>query len=63
MERQFFTVAEVASITGVSKVSLYRAIDRDEIPHFSIGSAIRIPKTWIDSLAQGGEADGGETAF
>ncbi len=50
MHRQFYTVLEVAEITGFSKVTLYRAISRQEVPVVKIGADIRIPKTWVDQL-------------
>lgn len=47
-ERQFYTVQEVYEITGFSRVTLYRAISRNEIPTVRIGAAMRIPKSWVD---------------
>ncbi|PSR30174.1 MAG: DNA-binding protein [Sulfobacillus benefaciens] len=54
MERQFFTVQEIAELTGFSKVTLYRAISRQEIPTIKIGVALRIPKTWLDQVLNAG---------
>jgi excisionase family DNA binding protein len=53
MERQLYTVKEVQEITGFSKVTLYRAISRQEIPTVKIGAAIRVPKTWVDQQILG----------
>ncbi len=54
MERQFFTVQEMAALTGFSKATLYRAISRNEIPTIKIGVALRIPKTWLDQVLNAG---------
>jgi excisionase family DNA binding protein len=51
MERQFYTVEEVHEITGLSKPTIYRAIqekNEKKIPSLRVAGAIRIPKWWID---------------
>lgn len=50
MKRQFYTVDEVREITGLSKPTIYRAIQENKIPSLRLAGAIRIPKWWIDQL-------------
>ena len=49
-ERQFYTVEEVHEITGLSKPTIYRAIQEKKLPSLREAGAIRIPKWWIDQL-------------
>lgn len=58
MERQFYTVEEVHEITGLSKPTIYRGVDRKKIPSFKVFGAIRIPKWWIDQFLNPPEAAG-----
>lgn len=49
MERQFYTVQEVAEITGLSEPTIYRGIHAKKVPTLpKISTAERIPKWWID---------------
>jgi excisionase family DNA binding protein len=48
LERQFYSVEELASITGLSKPTIYREIKRKNIPALSLTGSIRIPKSWIE---------------
>ena len=50
-KRQFYTVEEIHEITGLSKPTIYRGVDRKKIPSFKVCGAIRIPKWWIDQFA------------
>lgn len=52
LERRFVTINEAAIVLGVSKQSLYRAINRGEIPAVHIGAAMRISITWLKDLEQ-----------
>ena len=51
IRRQFYTVEEVAEITGLSKPTIYRGVERKKIPSFRVFGAIRIPKWWIDQFS------------
>ncbi len=52
MERQFYTVTEIAEILGISKPSVYRAIADGEIPSVTIRGRVLVPKRWVDQLLQ-----------
>lgn len=40
---RFSTVAEVAAALRVSKMSIYRLVEDEELPAFRVGRSIRIP--------------------
>ncbi len=50
MERQFYSVDEIAEITALSKPTIYRAIQNKTIPSLRVAGAIRVPKWWLDQL-------------
>ena len=50
MERQFYTVIEVAEIFGISKATAYRAIAAGEIPSTTIRGRVLVPKWWVDQM-------------
>lgn len=43
-EVQFLTVAEVASIMRVSKMTVYRMVHAGEIPAIRVGRSFRVPE-------------------
>lgn len=52
MERQFYTVIEVAEMLGISRATAYRAIADGEIPSITIRGRVLVPKWWVDQLLQ-----------
>jgi excisionase family DNA binding protein len=48
--RRTLTVAEVADIAGVSRISIYEAVRRGEIQAVRIGKRIVVPRTVVDQL-------------
>ena len=52
---QFYTVAEVAELTRVSRMTVYRMVHAGELPAVRFGSSYRVPKTAIDAML--GEED------
>lgn len=52
-EVQFFTVAEVASIMRVSKMTVYRMVHNGDLPAVRVGRSFRVPEdavtTYLDS--------------
>lgn len=58
VDKQFYGVAEVSAITGISKCTLYRAIAQKKIPTLKILSTLRIPKWWVDQVGQPGDGGG-----
>lgn len=48
----FVKVSEFSRIMGISTVSIYRLIERDEIPYYRIGRSIRLN---VDDFREGKE--------
>jgi excisionase family DNA binding protein len=46
---EFWTVAEVATLIRVSKMSVYRLVHNGELDHKRIGRSIRIPDKSIST--------------
>ncbi len=51
---QFLTVAEVAEITRVSRMTVYRMVHSGELPAVRVGSSYRVPRTALEQLLAGG---------
>ena len=49
-ERQTYTVSQIQSILGISRSLAYQLINDGSIPSLKLGKAIRIPKSYIDSI-------------
>lgn len=47
-------VPEAAALLGLSKSTLYRAIDRGELPAIKFGRAVQIPRHIVDRLLADG---------
>lgn len=47
---QFYTVAEVADLTRVSKMTVYRMVHAGDLPAVRVGSSYRVPKSAVDQL-------------
>ncbi len=47
---QFVTVAEVAEMTRVSKMTVYRMVHSGELPAVRVGNSYRVPKAAVDEL-------------
>lgn len=54
---QFFTVAEVAEMTRVSRMTVYRMVHSGELPAVRFGNSYRVPKSALDQLLSGGSSD------
>lgn len=46
--RRTYTVREAAAILGVGPATLYRAVERNEVPFIAIGKRRLIPRVWVD---------------
>ncbi|MFJ9821154.1 helix-turn-helix domain-containing protein [Streptomyces sp. NPDC101151] len=58
-EVNFLTVAEVASIMGVSKMSVYRLVHSGHLPAIRIGSSFRVPEQAVyEFLREAAHVDG-----
>lgn len=47
---QFLTVAEVAEITRVSRMTVYRMVHSGELPAVRFGSSYRVPRSSLEQL-------------
>ena len=47
---QFFTVAEVADLTRVSRMTVYRMVHAGDLPAVRVGNSYRVPKSAVDQL-------------
>ncbi|MCL6562168.1 MAG: helix-turn-helix domain-containing protein [Firmicutes bacterium] len=47
--QELFTVKEVSAITRLSLPTIYRAIEKGEIPALKIGRSRRIPRWWVEA--------------
>lgn len=57
-ERQYYNVAEVATIFGISKPSLYRLINEGEFPAVRIRGRVFVPRRAIDEMTEAAVANG-----
>ena len=49
----FLTVAEVASIMRVSKMTVYRLVHAGELPAVRVGRSFRVPEKAVHSYLEG----------
>ena len=56
IERQTYTVPEVAKILGIGRNTAYEICRNGEIPTIKIGGRVLVPRTAIDELLQGESA-------
>ena len=47
-ERLVYSVYDLVELLGISISSVYKALERNEIPHIKVGSRILIPKKMLD---------------
>ena len=47
---ELLTVAEVATLMRLSKMTIYRLIDSGQLPAIRVGRSLRIPKTSVESF-------------
>lgn len=47
---QFLTVAEVAEIARVSKMTVYRMVHSGDLPAVRFGSSYRVPRSALEQL-------------
>ena len=51
-EARFLTVAEVASIMRVSKMTVYRLVHAGELPAIRVGRSFRVPENAVHQYLQ-----------
>ena len=50
---QFLTVAEVAAMMRVSKMTVYRLVHGGELPAARVGRSLRVPKRAVEDYLKG----------
>ncbi|GAA4677688.1 helix-turn-helix domain-containing protein [Frondihabitans cladoniiphilus] len=56
---RFLTVAEVADMMRVSKMTVYRMVHSGELPAIRFGRSFRVPDSAVQAVLRGGVADVG----
>lgn len=56
---QFLTVAEVATMMRVSKMTVYRLVHNGELPAVRVGKSFRVPEKAVHSYLEGAYFDAG----
>lgn len=56
---RFLTVAEVADMMRVSKMTVYRMVHSGELPAIRFGRSFRVPETAVVAVLRGGIRDVG----
>ncbi|WP_247827085.1 helix-turn-helix domain-containing protein [Arthrobacter antioxidans] len=60
---QFLTVAEVAGLMRVSKMTVYRLVHAGELPAVQFGRSYRVPESAVEDFLRRAQVDGqSETA-
>ncbi|MGH3432252.1 MAG: helix-turn-helix domain-containing protein [Thermocrispum sp.] len=56
---QFLTVAEVAALMRVSKMTVYRLVHSGELPAVRVGKSFRVPEKAVHAYLEGAYFDVG----
>lgn len=56
-EVRFLTVAEVASIMRVSKMTVYRMVHNGDLPAVRVGRSFRVPEDAVNSYLESSFVD------
>ncbi|HLS49648.1 MAG TPA: helix-turn-helix domain-containing protein [Actinomycetaceae bacterium] len=54
---RFLTVAEVAELIRVSKMTVYRMVHAGDIPAVRVGRSFRVPQAAVEELLASGVGD------
>lgn len=54
---RFLTVAEVAELMRVSKMTIYRMIHAGELPAVKFGRSFRVPESSVQDAIRGADRD------
>ena len=57
---RFLTVAEVAELMRVSKMTVYRMVHAGELPAVRMGRSFRVPQVAVENLIAEGLGDWGQ---
>jgi len=55
---RFLTVAEVAEVMRVSKMTVYRLVHAGDLPAVRFGRSYRVPESAVQQYVQGAVVDG-----
>jgi excisionase family DNA binding protein len=58
-EAKFLTVAEVAAMMRVSKMTVYRLVHNGELPAVRVGRSFRVPEEAVHEYLRGSYIDAG----
>lgn len=50
---QFLTVAEVAELARVSRMTVYRMVHAGELPAIRVGKSFRVPQAAVETMLAG----------
>ena len=59
---RFLTVAEVAELMRVSKMTVYRMVHAGEMPAVRMGRSFRVPQAAVEDLISEGLGDWGQAS-
>lgn len=59
---RFLTVAEVAELMRVSKMTVYRMVHSGEIPAVRVGKSFRVPQKAVEDIISSGLGEPGRRA-
>jgi excisionase family DNA binding protein len=59
---RFLTVAEVATMMRVSKMTVYRLVHSGEMPAVRVGRSFRVPESAVDEYLRHSYVDTADTA-
>jgi excisionase family DNA binding protein len=57
LDLHFLTVAEVAAIMRVSRMTVYRLVHSGELPAVRVGKSYRVPQKAVDDYLRGSYVD------
>ncbi|QOR70053.1 helix-turn-helix domain-containing protein [Ruania alkalisoli] len=57
---RFLTVAEVAEMARVSRMTVYRMVHSGELPAIRVGKSYRVPQAAVEEMLSGGLGDWGD---
>ena len=49
LEKEFYTVKELAELLCVKPLTIYRMVQRKELPHYKIGRSVRFRRDDIEA--------------
>ena len=58
-QAKFLTVAEVATVMRVSKMTVYRLVHNGELPAVRVGKSFRVPEKAVDEYLRSAYFDAG----